>query len=55
MKGYALLILSIVALAGCSTSYKGSIQAANTTEASKSNTAIVSQAGTDQPGSVAVK
>jgi len=47
MKTYALLIMAIVTLAGCSTSYKGSIQGANTPEASKSSSYVVSQSGAE--------
>ena len=43
MKVYALLIMAIVALAGCSTSYKGSIKATNSPDASKSGTYVASQ------------
>ena len=43
MKIYALLIMAIVALAGCSTSYKGSIKAINSPDASKSGTYVASQ------------
>ncbi len=50
MKIYALLIIAIVAMAGCSTSYKGSIQGANSPDASKSSSYVVSQAGTSQSG-----
>ncbi|NTV05930.1 MAG: hypothetical protein HGA59_05410 [Chlorobiaceae bacterium] len=50
MKTYALLIMAIVALAGCSTSYKGSIQGNNNPEASKSSSYVASQTGTSQSG-----
>ncbi len=43
MKNYALLIMAIVALAGCSTSYKGSIKAQNNPDASKSVSYVASQ------------
>ncbi len=43
MKIYALLVVAIVALAGCSTSYKGSIKAQNSPDASKSVTYVASQ------------
>jgi uncharacterized protein YceK len=43
MKNYALVIMAIVALAGCSTSYKGSIQGANNPEPSKSSSYVASQ------------
>jgi uncharacterized lipoprotein YajG len=42
MKIYTLLIMAIVALAGCSTSYKGSIQTSNP-DASKSGSFVASQ------------
>jgi outer membrane protein assembly factor BamE (lipoprotein component of BamABCDE complex) len=43
MKIYALVVMAIVALAGCSTSYKGSIQGANNPEPSKSSNSVASQ------------
>lgn len=43
MKIYAFVIMAIVALAGCSTSYKGSIQGANNPEPSKSGNTVASQ------------
>lgn len=46
MKIYALLVMAIVALAGCSTAYKGSIQTSSP-DASKSNNYVASQ-GTGQ-------
>jgi hypothetical protein len=45
MKNYALLILVLVALAGCSTAYKGSIQGSNNPEAPKNGSYLVSQSG----------
>ncbi|NTV16862.1 MAG: hypothetical protein HGB09_05405 [Chlorobiaceae bacterium] len=42
--------MAIVALAGCSTSYKGSIQGNNNPEASKSSSYVASQTGTSQSG-----
>jgi outer membrane protein assembly factor BamE (lipoprotein component of BamABCDE complex) len=46
MKNYALLIMVLVALAGCSTAYKGSIQTSNP-DASKNGNYVASQ-GTAQ-------
>ncbi len=43
MKIYALLIMVIVALAGCSTSYKGSIKVENSPEVSKNGSFVASQ------------
>lgn len=43
MKIYALLVMAIVALAGCSTSYKGSIHAENSPEMSKNGSFVASQ------------
>ena len=50
MKIYALVIMAMVAMAGCSTSYKGSIQGSNSPDASKNSSYVVSQAGTSQYG-----
>jgi hypothetical protein len=54
MKIYALLIMTVVALAGCSTSYKGSIQGSSNTDALKGSS-YVCQAGTGQSGLVVDK
>lgn len=43
MKHYAFLLLMIVALAGCTTTYKGSIKGAQNQDASKSNRDVASQ------------
>jgi len=49
MKIYALLIVMTVALAGCSTSYKGSIQSSSP-EAAKNGNYVASHSGTNQSG-----
>lgn len=54
MKIYALLIVMTVALAGCSTSYKGSIQSSSP-EAAKSGNYVASQTGTNQSAAVEYK
>jgi hypothetical protein len=48
MKISALLIVVIVALAGCTTTYKGSIKGSNNPDASKSGSYNVSQTETNQ-------
>jgi hypothetical protein len=54
MKIYALLIMTIVALAGCSTSYKGSIQGSSNMDTYKGSS-YVCQAGAGQSGLVVDK
>jgi outer membrane protein assembly factor BamE (lipoprotein component of BamABCDE complex) len=48
MKIYALFIVVIVALAGCSTSYKGSIQGSSNPDGSKSGSYVASQTAANQ-------
>ena len=50
MKVYALFMVMLVVLAGCSKSYKGSIRGSNNPESSTSVRYIVSQAGANQSG-----
>ncbi|NTV98492.1 MAG: hypothetical protein HGA70_04955 [Chlorobiaceae bacterium] len=42
MKNFALLILMLATMAGCSTSYKGSISGTNTPDPSKNGNNLVS-------------
>ncbi|NTW70326.1 MAG: hypothetical protein HGB23_10875 [Chlorobiaceae bacterium] len=42
MKTYALLMIALLALSGCTTTYKGSIKGASNQDESKSNKEMVS-------------
>jgi hypothetical protein len=50
MKIYALFMVMLVVLAGCSTSYKGSIRTSNNPESSTGGRYVVSQAAAGQSG-----
>lgn len=52
MKNFALLILMLAAMAGCSTSYKGSINASNTPDPSKNGNNLVSSTTASQSHAV---
>jgi len=53
MKNYALLMVMLVALAGCSTSYKGSIDGASNQQESKTGRTLVQNtAGSNSSGIV---
>ena len=55
MKWNAVLLVILVALAGCSASYKGEIQGLNKPDAAKNGSYIASQTVTAQPGVAIVK
>jgi PBP1b-binding outer membrane lipoprotein LpoB len=52
MKIYALLIVMSLAMAGCSTSLKGSVGAAGNQDASKNGSSVASHTGVIQPVAV---
>jgi hypothetical protein len=54
MKSKALLLVILVALAGCSASYKGDIKSINHSDPAKNGRYIVSQTGTT-PSDMVVK
>ncbi len=55
MKWNAVLLVILVALAGCSASYKGDIKGLNKPGTAKNGSYIASQTGTTQPGVAIVK
>ena len=52
MKIYMVLIVMMVALAGCSSSFKGSVSGASNQDASKNASYVASHAGTNQSAAV---
>jgi hypothetical protein len=55
MKRNTVLLVILMALAGCSASYKGDIKGLNKPDAGKNESYVVSQAGTAQQGVSIVK
>lgn len=53
MKIYTVLMVMLVALAGCSTSLKGSVGAAGNQDASKNGNSVASSTATNQSAVVA--
>lgn len=48
MKVYALLMIMLLAVSGCTTTYKGTVKGASNQEESKSNTDIVGNSNQDR-------
>jgi PBP1b-binding outer membrane lipoprotein LpoB len=55
MKIYALLVVLTVALAGCSSSLKGSVGSVDNQDAAKNGSYVASNTGTNHSGSVVDK
>lgn len=54
MKIYALLMVMLVALAGCSTTYKGTIEGANDQQEKKNGISLVENTADTNPSGVAI-
>ena len=55
MKIYLLLTVMLVALMGCTTTYKGSVKGASNQEPLKSGSTLVSQTGSTHAGAVTLR